>query len=395
MVEIKISVIVPIYNIEKYLEKCIKSIICQTYSNLEIILVDDGSTDTSGQICDRYADKDQRIVIIHKQNGGLVSARKAGLNIATGEYIAFVDGDDWIDSKMYEDMLNIALNEKADFVESGYYDENEQTKICTERSLEKNDFNVSSEIINQIICQWMNDSIDCIVRSTIWSKIYKTDLIKHTYSNVPDDMSRGEDYINFANLLFFVNSKICITSNTYYHYRNRDNSLSHDNSFSYYVINQDLYAYMKRLINEKFPQLNAIASKWRLAAAQNGFRGILYTMNNSQEKILYKINDIKKLFNKRVILYGAGNVGREYYLQIVKYEQCQLIAWVDKNYAKYDYEYYNVKPVSYISTVDYDKIVIAVLREKLACSIKKELLENNIPEEKIIWLEPHDIHKDL
>lgn len=102
-----ISVIVPIYNVEKYLHRCVDSILNQTYKNLEIILVDDGSTDSSPQICDEYAQKDNRVIVIHKQNGGLSSARNAGLDIANGDYIGFVDSDDFIDPDMYQSLINV------------------------------------------------------------------------------------------------------------------------------------------------------------------------------------------------------------------------------------------------------------------------------------------------
>ena len=97
-----ISIIVPVYNVEKYLEKCIDSILNQSYQNLEIILIDDGSTDNSGSICDEYKKKDQRVQVIHQKNQGQSSARNAGLNIAKGSYIGFVDSDDWIEQNMYE-----------------------------------------------------------------------------------------------------------------------------------------------------------------------------------------------------------------------------------------------------------------------------------------------------
>ena len=100
----KISVIVPVYNVEKYLDNCINSIVNQTYDNLEILLVDDGSKDNSGSLCDEWALRDNRIKVIHKQNGGASSARNAGLDAATGEYIGFVDADDYIDIDMYEIM---------------------------------------------------------------------------------------------------------------------------------------------------------------------------------------------------------------------------------------------------------------------------------------------------
>lgn len=104
-----ISVIVPVYQVEKYLVRCLESVVNQTYKNLEIILVDDGSTDASGEICDEYAEKDDRIKVIHKENGGLSSARNAGLDIAQGEYIAFVDSDDWIAPDMYQCLYQLLI----------------------------------------------------------------------------------------------------------------------------------------------------------------------------------------------------------------------------------------------------------------------------------------------
>lgn len=100
-----ISVIVPIYNVEKYLARCVDSIVNQTYKNLEIILVDDGSPDRCPQMCDDYAEKDSRIKVVHKKNGGLSDARNAGMAVATGEYISFIDSDDWIDLETYDLVL--------------------------------------------------------------------------------------------------------------------------------------------------------------------------------------------------------------------------------------------------------------------------------------------------
>lgn len=117
----KISVIVPVYNVEKYLSQCLDSIIHQTYKNLEIILVDDGSTDSSGLICDNYSQKDKRIKIIHKCQGGLSDARNAGLKIATGEYISFIDSDDFIDKNMYSILINNTQKYNSDIVWFNYY----------------------------------------------------------------------------------------------------------------------------------------------------------------------------------------------------------------------------------------------------------------------------------
>ncbi|MBP3581647.1 MAG: glycosyltransferase [Clostridia bacterium] len=114
--EPKISIIVPVYKVEQFLEKCVNSITAQTYKNLEIILVDDGSPDNSPALCDNLAKTDKRIKVIHKANGGVSSARNEGLRQASGEYVAFVDSDDWIEETMYEEMLNLAIAENADMV---------------------------------------------------------------------------------------------------------------------------------------------------------------------------------------------------------------------------------------------------------------------------------------
>ena len=117
-----ISIIIPVYNVGQYLDKCIKSVINQTYKDIEIICVDDGSTDASSEICDKYGKIDSRIKVIHKTNGGLVSARQAGLKVSRGKYVGFVDGDDWIDKEMYECMFQIIEKYKVDMVETGVVD---------------------------------------------------------------------------------------------------------------------------------------------------------------------------------------------------------------------------------------------------------------------------------
>ena len=116
-----ISVIVPVYKVEQYLPQCIESIINQTYRNLEIILIDDGSPDNCGKICEEYAQKDKRIKVFHKKNGGLSDARNYGIARASGEYLAFVDSDDWIEPDMYEVLVNWIEDHQTDIVSCGFF----------------------------------------------------------------------------------------------------------------------------------------------------------------------------------------------------------------------------------------------------------------------------------
>ena len=162
-----ISVIVPVYNVEKYLEKCIDSILSQTFKNFEIILVDDGSTDSCGIICDEYERLDNRVKVIHKINGGLSSARNSGLEIASGEYVAFVDSDDWIDKNMYQELYNEAKKNNADIVQCKFIKAKDENV-----SIYNNEFN-EVEVIGNLdaLCNLYNER--CIETVVTWNKLYK------------------------------------------------------------------------------------------------------------------------------------------------------------------------------------------------------------------------------
>ena len=165
----KISVIIPVYNVEPYLRKCLDSVCGQTYKNLEIIVVDDGSTDGSPAICDEYAEKDNRIICIHQENAGLSCARNAGIDAATGDWIAFVDSDDWIDTDMYETLMWTAESTKADIVECG-------TKDCsTEGALRK--YKGTGTIIEKKPAQVISGIYQGDVRFEVWNKLWRRETI--------------------------------------------------------------------------------------------------------------------------------------------------------------------------------------------------------------------------
>lgn len=167
----KISVIVSIYNVQNYVEKSIQSIQNQTYENLEIILVDDGSTDNSGKLCDEFAQKDTRIKVIHKKNGGLSSARNEGIKDATGEYIAFVDGDDWIDEGMYEDMLRAIQTFDADIA------------VCNYKEISRNGVrDTSTDAVTvfegrEILKVFVEEDETYQIQNAAWNKLYKRSLM--------------------------------------------------------------------------------------------------------------------------------------------------------------------------------------------------------------------------
>lgn len=177
-----ISVIVPVYNVEQYLEKCVKSIINQTYKNLEIILVDDGSTDNSGKICDNLSSMDNRIKVIHKENGGLSSARNVEMKIVSGKYIAFVDSDDVIISNFYEHLYNMLIKYDADIAEAEFLRISSEEIDNVENILKENNKNIKiSEVSNtgkeaiKIIYGIKEDPY--VKKVVVWNKLYKKELL--------------------------------------------------------------------------------------------------------------------------------------------------------------------------------------------------------------------------
>ena len=169
--ENKISVIVSIYNIEKYIARAVESICTQTYKNLEIILVDDGSTDNSGKICDEFAKKDTRIKVLHKENGGLSSARNEGIKIVTGDYIAFVDGDDWIDTSMYEDMLKAIQTYDADIAICNY------KAVGREHTIDTSTEDIAVFEGRETLKVFVEEDENYQIQNAAWNKLYKRNLM--------------------------------------------------------------------------------------------------------------------------------------------------------------------------------------------------------------------------
>ena len=211
-----ISVIIPVYNVEKYLNRCIESVINQTYKNLEVILIDDGSTDNSGKICDEYAKKDNRIKVIHKQNGGVSSARNAGLSIAKGEYIGFVDSDDYIEKDMYEFLYNLLLEHKV------------QVSCCNRFVLEKNKFVQSLDFPKDVILSFNEILNDRGYAFYIWNKL----VSKKTIENIrfSEKLILGEDLL-FCLDVFKKAENVVFSKEAKYYYFNNDGSVTRKKIF--------------------------------------------------------------------------------------------------------------------------------------------------------------------
>lgn len=211
-----VSVIVPAYNIEEYLPRCLDSILNQSYRDLEIILVDDGSTDSTGVICDEYAEKDSRVVVIHKENGGVSAARNDGMNIASGEYVSFVDGDDWIDREMYETLYKNAIDHNADISCCGIAQKQQDGRIT---SLADNQFYYLSQ--EQLIQGFFDNPL---IKETMYgpyNKLFRRELLKNHSFNV--HLAIGEDLL-FVFTCLERAKKVVLDNRPIYWYVKREGS---------------------------------------------------------------------------------------------------------------------------------------------------------------------------
>lgn len=217
MIQAKLTVIIPCYNAEYYMDKCVSSIVNQTYTNLEILLINDGSTDQTTILCDKWQEKDSRIRAIHQPNGGPSVARKTGIENSSSDYVTFVDSDDWIDENMYADMMEAILATDSDIAQCGY------CKAFEDGHIENNPYEIkndSFEIFGR------EDGVLLILqdkrwKSFMWNKIYKMNL----FDNIvfPEGLDVAEDFINHT--LFQLASQSVYLPKTYYFYFQREGSL--------------------------------------------------------------------------------------------------------------------------------------------------------------------------
>ena len=211
-----LSVIIPVYNVEEYLSRCVESILAQTCDNLELILVDDGATDRSGAICDAFAAGDSRVKVIHKENGGLSSARNTGLEAAAGEYIGFVDSDDWITEDAYAHLLNLAQKYGVKLVCGGRYDVSGKTGEKTVGLCPQKEEVISSEELVGRIFLW--DGCD----SSACDKLYHRSLLE-TY-RYPEGKVCEDVAVTYRILL--QTDRVAMSDRPFYHYYHRSGSIS-------------------------------------------------------------------------------------------------------------------------------------------------------------------------
>lgn len=434
MSEVRISIIVPVYGVEKYLSACIESVLNQTFTDFELILVDDGSDDDCGEICDNYSERDNRIVVIHKENGGLSSARNAGIEIAKGEYISFVDGDDTVNKDYLGVLYYLCKSNKC------------QIGVCNFLLTSKESINLDHQLegITEILSgkeavERSCSGKDSLLLTVAWNKLYLKELFRDI--KYPTGKIHEDDYTTWK--LLWSAEKVVISNLYLYYYLQRPDSIM-GRRFNIERLDR-LCAYEEKIEFVK-KQGMARAYEWLLITY---YRLLLDTYNNAQdshfdESILSDIqarinksgrvieeldslNIIEKnriLFNgmdqiaregiiksfgtewlfrkkeeflfpfhivekhRRIALYGAGEVGKSFARQISTLKYGTIALWVDEKWRNLSKQIECIMPIDAVVRYEYDVLVIAISNPKVAMEIRSNLINWGIPDQKIVWSDP-------
>ncbi|MBR1676862.1 MAG: glycosyltransferase family 2 protein [Clostridia bacterium] len=287
----KVSIIVPIYNVAKYLSDTISSVINQTYKNLQIILVDDGSTDSSNKICDEYAKQDDRIIVIHKSNGGLSDARNAGIKVADGDFIFYLDGDDYLVENGIETYIVAAeSNNSALVISSFYYTYADREDVLTLK------FNDIENLSNYSA---MESLVKGEIQNFAWGKLIRADIAKKHF--FPLKKLFEDNY--WAHYVIDDAKKITIINKPLVHYRQRDNSISYTYNIKRLEI-LDGWKERKKFLDDYYPKLLDIY----LENIAKSYVGIAWLIFKNLKRDRKRAFDKMRMFNKSVKLqnYSAG-----------------------------------------------------------------------------------------
>ncbi len=386
-----LSVIVPVYNAKPYLHQCVDSILRQTYSQLDILLVDDGSTDGSGKICDEYGLFDSRVRVIHQANKGLMKARKIGVEQAEGTYVTFVDADDWIGQDTYASMImhgkgcdvtvcgiyryyssRVIKQELPGYAE-GYYDRQSiQARIVPDMLWKKE------------INRWNLDPSLC-------TKIFKKEPLRKAYGRASGlNCYFGEDTAIIFPLMLKIGSIRILPEYHYYHRQRGEGKIpAYIRDDSFFDQTYQLYQYLK----SEFMQ----SGSWDVMKNQleHFYLNALERKKDCFQEAsgeLYPVFPFEEIpRGASVILYGAGEVGRKYMEQNEENHFCDIVMWVDRNYQNIRIPGYHIDSPEKIKHARYDCIVIAIDVREAAAKVKESLEGCGVPGRRIIW---HSVRRD-
>jgi glycosyltransferase involved in cell wall biosynthesis len=377
----RISVIVPVYNAERFLMQCIESILSQSLEEIELLLVDDGSTDKSGEICEVYARRDGRIRVFHQKNEGPIAARKKGLEESCCEYVTFADADDFVAVDSYVLALP-DMQSGTDMVLFGitrYIDpENQSTEYINREEGLYDRKQIEERIFPDMI--WDREKGHFGIDPSLCTKIVKRDLALSAYDTLQNSgFHYGEDMAVVYTMLKKAD-RIAVRRNSYYYHRmrKRDEAPGYIADEKYFDKLYLLYRQMCRQFDKDAGLRRQIESFYMYSV---GLRGWVYGEYGTRLRYLFPFDKVEK--GGRIILYGAGIVGHAYREQLCRIDYCSVVLWVDRNSRGFAGE--GVVEVERIRDTEFDQIVLAIESTEIRNTIKKALEGMGIAAVKIVY----------
>jgi len=377
-----ISVIVPIYKVEPYLKQCIESILAQTYSDLEIILVVKEAGDNCLKICRSYEEKDTRVKVLIQQDSGLYAARRLGLQAATGTYLGFVDSDDWIEPEMYEQLHRLMVENDVAVVEVGFFAadyEVQYLSLFDEGCYKEEKFR--KEIAPKFLC--MDNFYPFSLAPAVWNKLYRLDsFAKYQRPNVPTQVIFDDAVCTFPCIL--ETESLYVSHTCYYHYRYRIDSGVHSIFEDKLAVALAMNSHMLLCERIKGSGLKPISKNLQIFLLFNLLHKAPAVFDDPQDEYLLRpFGTIRR--TDRIALYGAGTFGEHVKAYLDRAEDSPVVCWLDRNYEQ---KQSGVQAPQAILDYEYDWVVIAIMNGKTVQAVKKDLVSIGVPAKKICWILP-------
>lgn len=389
MIKGQVSVIIPIYNAEKFLSKCIGSVVGQTYKKIQIILVNDGSTDRTEEICNDFAKKDNRIAVINQKNQGNTAARKTGLAYATGEYVTFVDADDYISEHLVKRLYSEINIEKADLICCNVEKIYSYGSVECKSKIKTGSYSDVQEIIANMF--YYKDTNEFGILPYLCAKLYKRDYIVEGLSELDNQVQYAEDRAMMFWCMIHANKVIFIDDILYY-YVIHEGSICNSQDELFLNKLTSFYLYVKKLF-EKEEQRDRLLTQLDKYMVNTTIHGLNEKIGLSQKNLVkkYYLDESMLEKSKKVVLYGAGAVGKDYYRQLKSSTKIQVCAWVDTNYETYAKQGLAVESIDVLGAITYDYIIVAVLHENIFENILETLNKYVVQKDKIVWGKPYTL----
>lgn len=378
----RLSVTVPAYQVAEYLPRCLDSLLSQTVRDIEIIVVNDGSTDSTGLICDYFSSTDRRVRVIHQVNKGLVSARKVAAARASAPFIACVDGDDYVDDDFFERLLDLADSSRADVVVGGHVRDYGEIQQLIPPSLTPGVYRdeAMSEILSCFISRAPFFSHG--ISTYLWGKLFRTQLYREAQHAVPDDFTIGEDAACVYPMIM-CSKTIAVSGFSGYHYVQRQSSMLKTRADRVPIevarMSNLIDFIRSRLVNDKDANLERQLDEYELSQIIIRGGGVFDTMEQT-----FVVCGRRLKRGVRVAIYSAGTFGQVMFHRIKSSKLAEVSAWVDDDWIQYRKDGLPVSSDLSLLTASFDAVIIASLSPAFVSLAKSRLADLGVADSKIL-----------